>query len=72
MERRVEDLERQIAMQEKQIKLFESELEDPTLFEDRVRAHKVTTRYETAKKLVVTLMKEWETNQAEAERLLSE
>lgn len=67
LERRVQDLERQVGVQEKTIKECEVLMEDPALFTDNVKAHKVTTRYETAKSLVVSLMSEWETIQEQLE-----
>jgi ATP-binding cassette, subfamily F, member 3 len=67
LERRVQDLERQIGVQEKTIAECEKEMEDPATYADAVRAHKLTTRYETAKKLVASLMSEWEQAQQELE-----
>jgi ATP-binding cassette subfamily F protein 3 len=68
LERRVQDLERQIGVQEKTIAECETTLSDPDLYKDPVLQHKTTQKYETAKQLVVSLMKEWEDIQ---EQLLS-
>jgi len=59
LEKRVSDIERQIAVQEKTIAECETELADPDLYKDQVKQHKLTTRYKTAKDLVVSLMDEW-------------
>jgi ATP-binding cassette subfamily F protein 3 len=60
LEKRIEDIERQVGIQEKMIAECEVELADPELYKDPVRSHKLTTRYETSKKLVTSLMAEWE------------
>ena len=67
LERRVQDIERQIAVQEKTITECEAALEDPEVYSDNVQAHKVNQRYETAKKLAASLMDEWETINQELE-----
>ena len=54
-------------MQEKTIKECEQILGEPDLYQDPVRQHKTTTRYETAKGLVVSLMAEWEQIQQQLE-----
>ncbi len=68
LEKRVEDIERQIGVQEKTIKECEEILSEPDLYQDPVRQHKTTTRYETAKGLVVSLMAEWEQIQQQLEQ----
>ena len=67
LEKRIEDIERQIGVQEKTIKECEEILGEPDLYQDPVRQHKTTTRYETAKGLVVSLMAEWEQIQQQLE-----
>ena len=67
LERRVQDLERQIGVQEKTIAECEKDLEDPEVYADPVKAHKVSSKYETAKQLAVSLMEEWEQVQQELE-----
>lgn len=61
LEKRIEDIERQVGVQEKMIAECEKELADPELYKDPVKSHKITQRYETAKQLVTNLMAEWET-----------
>ncbi len=61
LEKRIEDIERQVGVQEKMIAECEKEMADPELYKDPVKSHKITSRYETAKQLVTSLMAEWET-----------
>jgi ATP-binding cassette subfamily F protein 3 len=61
LEKRIEDIERQVGVQEKTITECEKEMADPELYKDPVQSHKITKRYETAKQLVTSLMAEWET-----------
>ncbi len=58
-ERRIADIERQIAVQEKTIAGLEPILADPELYKDPVKQHKTVTNYETAKRLLDALMEEW-------------
>lgn len=58
-ERRIADIERQIAVQEKTITELEPILADPELYKDPVKQHKTVTSYETAKRLLDALMEEW-------------
>lgn len=67
LERRVQDLERQIGIQEKTIAECEQLLGDPDLYKDPVLQHKTTSKYDTAKQLVVSLMREWEDIQQQLE-----
>jgi ATP-binding cassette subfamily F protein 3 len=60
-ERRIADIERQIAVQEKTMKSLEPVLADPELYKDPVKQHKTVTSYETAKRLLDALMEEWTT-----------
>jgi ATP-binding cassette subfamily F protein 3 len=60
-ERRIADIERQIAVQEKTMKSLEPVLADPELYTDPVKQHKTVTSYETAKRLLDALMEEWTT-----------
>jgi ATP-binding cassette subfamily F protein 3 len=60
-ERRIADIERQIAVQEKTMKELEPVLADPELYKDPVKQHKTVTNYETAKRLLDALMEEWTT-----------
>jgi ATP-binding cassette subfamily F protein 3 len=59
LEKRIADIERQVEVQEKTIAECEVELADPELYKDTVRQHKITSKYETARKLVVSLTDEW-------------
>ena len=69
LQKRVDDIERQIGVQEKTIKECEQILGEPDLYQDPVRQHKTTTKYETAKGLVVSLMEEWEQIQQQLEEV---
>ncbi|MCO6466441.1 MAG: ABC-F family ATP-binding cassette domain-containing protein [Bradyrhizobiaceae bacterium] len=68
LEQRVVDIERQITVQEKTIAECETALADPDLYKDPVLQHKTTTRYETARTLLSSLMAEWETVQETLEK----
>ncbi|MBK6759870.1 MAG: ABC-F family ATP-binding cassette domain-containing protein [Ignavibacteria bacterium] len=60
-ERRVTEIENQIAVQEKTIAEAETKLADPDLYKDPVKQHKTTTTYDTAKRVLASLMEEWAT-----------
>lgn len=59
LEKRIADIERQVDVQEKTIAECETELADPELYKNPVLLHKITSKYETARKLVVSLTDEW-------------
>lgn len=58
-ERRVVEIENQIAVQEKMIAELEPMLSDPDLYKDPVKQHKTVSRYDTAKRVLASLMEEW-------------
>lgn len=60
-ERRIAEIEKQIGVQEKTIAELEVTLADPDLYKDPVKQHKSITTYETAKRVLASLMDEWGT-----------
>ena len=60
-ERRLLEIENQIAIQEKAIADTEPKLADPELYKDPVKQHKTITAYDTAKRVLASLMEEWST-----------
>jgi ATP-binding cassette subfamily F protein 3 len=60
-ERRISEIEKQIGVQEKTIAELEVTLADPDLYKDPVKQHKSITTYETAKRVLASLMDEWST-----------
>lgn len=60
LEQRINDIERQVTVQEKTIAECETTLADPELYKDPVLQHKTTQRYETARMLLASLLQEWE------------
>lgn len=60
-ERRIAEIEKQIGVQEKTIAQLEVTLADPDLYKDPVKQHKSITTYETAKRVLASLMDEWGT-----------
>ena len=63
LENRIVDIERQVGVQEKIIAECEATLANPDLYKDPVLQHKTTSRYETSRLLLTSLMAEWETAQ---------
>ncbi len=60
-ERRIAEIEKQIAVQEKTVADLEPVLADPELYKDPVKQHKTITTYDTAKRVLASLLEEWET-----------
>ena len=60
-ERRLLEIENQIAIKEKAIADTEPKLADPELYKDPVKQHKTITAYDTAKRVLASLMEEWST-----------
>jgi ATP-binding cassette subfamily F protein 3 len=58
-ERRIAEIEKQVGIQEKMIADLEATLADPELYKDPVKQHKSVTSYDTAKRVVASLMEEW-------------
>ena len=63
LENRIVDIERQVGVQEKIIAECEATLANPDLYKDPVLQHKTTSRYETSRLLLTSLMAEWEAAQ---------
>ncbi len=71
LEQRIVDIERQVAVQEKTITECETALADPELYKDPVKQHKITKKYETARKLLASLLTEWEQTTEKLEGMTS-
>ena len=71
-ERRIEEIEKQIAVQERTIAELSVVLADPELYKDAVKMHQSTTRHDTATRILASLMQEWETLQSSIEQLTQE
>jgi len=71
-ERRIEEIEKQIQVQERMIAELDAVLADPELYKDAVKMHQSTTRHDTATRVLASLMQEWETLQSSIEQLSQE